>query len=76
MNRKKVVVGIGECISRLGINPKVAVDLHRQNIDAAVHTAMTRAGLSFDQLTHVAVTRGPGIGICLDVGLAKAKALV
>jgi hypothetical protein len=24
----------------------------------------------------VAVTRGPGIGICLDVGLAKAKALV
>jgi len=34
------------------------------------------AKLKFHQLDAIAVTRGPGIGICLDVGLAKAKALV
>jgi N6-L-threonylcarbamoyladenine synthase len=54
----------------------VAVQLHTQNIDLAVQQAMEAADLSFDQLTGVAVTRGPGIGICLDVGLSKAKALV
>lgn len=58
-----------------GINPMVAVALHKENIDRAVQQVMESASLSFDQLTAVAVTRGPGIGMCLDVGLDKAKML-
>jgi len=58
-----------------GINPRVATDLHQQNIDRAVQTAIDDSKLKFADLTAIAVTRGPGIGICLEVGLNKAKQL-
>jgi N6-L-threonylcarbamoyladenine synthase len=60
----------------LGINPKTAVHLHNQNIDKAIETAMNQANMDYSDLTAIAVTRGPGIGICLEVGLTKAKQLV
>jgi N6-L-threonylcarbamoyladenine synthase len=58
-----------------GINPRVATDLHQENIDRAVQTAIDDSKLNFSDLTAIAVTRGPGIGICLEVGLNKAKQL-
>jgi len=58
-----------------GINPRVATDLHQENIDNAVQTTIDDSKLKFSDLTAIAVTRGPGIGICLEVGLKKAKQL-
>jgi N6-L-threonylcarbamoyladenine synthase len=58
-----------------GINPRVATDLHQENIDRAVQKAIDNSKLNFSDLTAIAVTRGPGIGICLEVGLNKAKQL-
>jgi len=58
-----------------GINPRVATDLHQENIDKAVQTVIDDSKLKFSDLTAIAVTRGPGIGICLEVGLNKAKQL-
>jgi N6-L-threonylcarbamoyladenine synthase len=58
-----------------GINPRVATDLHVENIDRAVQTAIEDSKLNYSDLTAIAVTRGPGIGICLEVGLNKAKQL-
>lgn len=38
--------------------------------------AMEKAGVKFEDLSAIAVTRGPGLGLCLEVGILKAKALV
>eukprot|EP01127_Copromyxa_protea_P020987 TRINITY_DN7105_c0_g1_i1.p1 TRINITY_DN7105_c0_g1~~TRINITY_DN7105_c0_g1_i1.p1 ORF type:complete len:370 (-),score=60.12 TRINITY_DN7105_c0_g1_i1:335-1444(-) len=56
-----------------GITPFVAAELHRENIDKTVEGAMSQAGISFKDLTAIAVTRGPGLGLCLEVGIIKAK---
>ncbi len=44
-------------------------------MDAAVHTALTAAGIAPHDLSAVAVTIGPGLSLCLHVGVAKAHAL-
>lgn len=75
---------LGECIERQdhvhgvvkGITPFVASGLHKENIDKAVQGAMEKAGVNFKDLEAIAVTRGPGLGLCLEVGIVKAKALV
>lgn len=59
-----------------GITPFVASGLHKENIEATVSRTMEKAGVRFTDLTAIAVTRGPGLGLCLEVGMLKAKALV
>ena len=52
------------------------VPSHRSNIDIAVSEALQRAGLqSVSDVDAIAVTRGPGLEICLRVGFRKAQAL-
>lgn len=55
-----------------GVVPKLAQKAHSDAIDATVDEALKRAGVSAAELTAVAVTVGPGLGLCLEVGVRKA----
>ncbi|PNW73015.1 hypothetical protein CHLRE_14g615500v5 [Chlamydomonas reinhardtii] len=56
-----------------GVVPNLARDAHAAAIDAVVERALAAAGLRPEQLSAVAVTVGPGLGLCLRVGAAKAR---
>eukprot|EP01065_Artemidia_motanka_P035327 TRINITY_DN43249_c0_g1_i1.p1 TRINITY_DN43249_c0_g1~~TRINITY_DN43249_c0_g1_i1.p1 ORF type:complete len:677 (+),score=141.96 TRINITY_DN43249_c0_g1_i1:94-2031(+) len=56
-----------------GVVPKLAREAHAGAIDATVEDALKKAGIeSHSQLDAVAVTVGPGLGPCLQVGVRKA----
>lgn len=60
-----------------GIVPKLAMDAHKNNIDLALQRALDDAGLqSVDDIDAIAVTKGPGLEICLRVGINKAKVII
>ncbi|GLC34073.1 glutamated carboxypeptidase [Pleodorina starrii] len=56
-----------------GVVPNLARDAHAAAIDRTVDSALAAAGLAPQQLSAVAVTIGPGLGLCLRVGAAKAR---
>ncbi len=47
--------------------PNLARDAHAAAIDRTVDSALAAAGLVPEQLSAVAVTIGPGLGLCLRV---------
>ena len=49
--------------------PNLARDAHAAAIDAVVERALAAAGLRPEQLSAVAVTVGPGLGLCLRVSV-------
>lgn len=55
-----------------GVVPRLAQEGHRKAIDETVEEALRRAGISAAELSGVAVTVGPGLGLCLEVGVRKA----
>lgn len=55
-----------------GVVPKLAQEGHRQAIDATVEEALSRAKVAAADLAAVSVTVGPGLGMCLEVGVRKA----
>ena len=56
-----------------GVVPELASRAHQQNIVPVVHEAIRRAGITKDQLSAVAFTRGPGLIGSLLVGVSFAK---
>lgn len=56
-----------------GVVPELASRAHQQNIIPVVETALTRAGITKEQLSAVAFTRGPGLLGSLLVGTSFAK---
>ena len=58
-----------------GIVPEIASRQHVALLSAAVEDALARAGVTFDDVDGIAVTRGPGLIGSLVVGVASAKAL-
>ena len=58
-----------------GVVPELASRAHQQNIVPVVDQAMKRAGISKDELTAIAFTRGPGLMGSLLVGVSFAKGL-
>ncbi len=58
-----------------GVFPELASRAHVEAIGAVVEQAVHDAGLSFDKLDAIAVTRGPGLVGSLLVGLNYAKGL-
>ncbi|KAJ1972195.1 Mitochondrial tRNAs modification protein [Dimargaris verticillata] len=58
-----------------GIVPTLALQKHTQNTPFVVKEALERSGLSIHDIDAIAVTRGPGIGSSLSVGLNAAKTL-
>ena len=55
-----------------GVVPKLAEEAHAAAIDAVVDEALGSAGIDAAQLSAVAVTVGPGLSLCLRVGVTKA----
>lgn len=56
-----------------GVVPELASRAHQQNIVPVVHEAMKRAGVTKEELSAVAFTRGPGLMGSLLVGVSFAK---
>ena len=57
-----------------GVVPELASRAHQQNIIPVVQAALKEANISKNQLSAVAVTRGPGLLGSLLVGVSFAKA--
>ncbi len=56
-----------------GVVPELASRAHQQNIVPVVHEALKRAGVTKEQLSAIAFTRGPGLMGSLLVGVSFAK---
>ena len=59
-----------------GVVPELASRAHQQNIVPVVDQALKKAGITKDQLSAVAFTKGPGLMGSLLVGTSFAKSLV
>ncbi|OAY76931.1 putative tRNA N6-adenosine threonylcarbamoyltransferase, mitochondrial [Ananas comosus] len=80
-----VVRGNGEILSQVvssqadllarygGVAPKMAEEAHALVIDKVVQQALDNANLTEKELSAVAVTIGPGLSLCLRVGVSKAR---
>ncbi len=58
-----------------GVVPELASRAHQQNILPVVDTAIKSAGISPDQISAIAFTRGPGLMGSLLVGTSFAKGM-
>ena len=58
-----------------GVVPEIAARAHVDILDGIIETAMTEAGVGFDDLDGIAATAGPGLIGGLLVGLTTAKAI-
>ncbi|HXZ62123.1 MAG TPA: tRNA (adenosine(37)-N6)-threonylcarbamoyltransferase complex transferase subunit TsaD, partial [Acidimicrobiales bacterium] len=58
-----------------GVVPELASRAHVETISPVVARALDEAGVDGEDLSAVAVTRGPGLVGALLVGIATAKAL-
>ncbi len=58
-----------------GVVPELASRAHQQNIIPVVDQALKKAGVTKDELTAIAFTRGPGLMGSLLVGTSFAKGL-
>ena len=58
-----------------GVVPELASRAHQQNIVPVIHEALQRAGITKNELTAIAFTRGPGLMGSLLVGTSFAKSM-
>ena len=58
-----------------GVVPNLAREAHENAIDDVVARALAAANVSPEKLSAVAVTVGPGLSMCLRVGVVKAQDL-
>ena len=58
-----------------GIVPELAARSHVENIEFIISKALKDAKVNFDQIDGVAATAGPGLIVCLTVGLNIGKAI-
>ncbi|KAL0397765.1 UNVERIFIED_CONTAM: putative tRNA N6-adenosine threonylcarbamoyltransferase, mitochondrial [Sesamum calycinum] len=56
-----------------GVAPKMAEEAHSLVIDQVVQEALDKAKVTEEDLSAVAVTIGPGLSLCLRVGVRKAR---
>ena len=58
-----------------GVVPELAARSHLEKIDLIVQKAIDDSGRKIDEIDAVASTAGPGLIVCLSVGLSFGKAL-
>ena len=57
-----------------GVVPELAARSHIEKIDIIVQKAIDESGININELDAVASTAGPGLIVCLSVGLSFGKA--
>ena len=58
-----------------GVVPELAARAHVEKIEFVVKKSIKESNLNFDDLSGVAATAGPGLIVCLTVGLNIGKAI-
>ena len=58
-----------------GVVPELAARSHIEKIDWIVQKAIDDSGIKINEIDAVASTAGPGLIVCLSVGLSFGKAL-
>jgi N6-L-threonylcarbamoyladenine synthase len=58
-----------------GVVPELAARAHLENIEYIIETALKESKISIDKLDGVAATAGPGLIVCLTVGLNIGKSI-
>lgn len=58
-----------------GVYPELASRLHLQNITKVLSYSLSLQGFDFNDITHVAVTGGPGLPGALQIGMMAAKSI-
>ena len=58
-----------------GVVPELAARAHLENIEYVIDTALKESKISIDELDGVAATAGPGLIVCLTVGLNIGKSI-
>ena len=58
-----------------GVVPELAARAHLENIEFVIDTALSESKVSIDQIEGVAATAGPGLIVCLTVGLNIGKSI-
>ena len=56
-----------------GVVPELAARSHLEKIDLIVQKALDESGKKIDEIDAVAATAGPGLVVCLSVGLSFGK---
>ena len=58
-----------------GVVPELAARAHLENIEYIIDTALKKSKISIDEIDGVAATAGPGLIVCLTVGLNIGKSI-
>jgi len=58
-----------------GIVPELAARAHVEKIEFIIKKAIKQSNINFDSLDGIAATAGPGLIVCLTVGLNAGKAI-
>jgi len=58
-----------------GVVPELAARAHLENIEYIIDTALKESKISIDELDGIAATAGPGLIVCLTVGLNIGKSI-
>ena len=58
-----------------GIVPELAARSHAENIDRIIKEAFNKSNLNLSSIDGIAATAGPGLIVCLNVGLNIAKSI-
>ena len=56
-----------------GVVPELAARSHVEKIDVIIEKAINESGISIETITGVATTAGPGLLVCLMVGMSAGK---
>ena len=58
-----------------GVVPELAARAHLENIEFIINTALDKSKISLDEMDGIAATAGPGLIVCLTVGLNIGKSI-
>ena len=58
-----------------GVVPELAARAHLENIEYVINAALKESKISINQIDGVAATAGPGLTVCLTVGLNMGKSI-
>jgi len=58
-----------------GVVPELAARAHLENIEYIIDNALKKSGTSINEIDGVAATAGPGLIVCLTVGLNIGKSI-